>query len=809
MSDLNFNTVTGDDGSIRFSGIGSGIDYNALVEATMLAKRIPVDSIQADIDENQAQIDALDELSTLMAALQESLRDLYGNITFGNNSDIFEAKSGFATASRTDSQAASDPAAIMGFTISNAAQVGSHDVEVLQIAKAHRISTSNATSLTDDLGLAFGGASGSISGSFDINGTTINVGAADSIQDLRDRINNANTGANATGVSASVVTVGTGKNILVLTNDNTGEDIVIDNEVGSVLSDLGISADGGTTFTNELQAAQKAQLHVDGLLDSSVWESAAVTSGADLLSSYGVSAGAHSFEVRDTSGILLGTVNYNDTDSITTLASSIDAIAGVSASVINDNGVQRLQISGDGGTELNLTNDTDSVLSSLSVAKTDLVVERSENTVDDLFEGITLSLFQAEPGTTIKLDVEQDLNGVKSAITNFVDAYNAVKVFANSQTAIDEDTGEASSDAGALFSSRALADVESQLSSLLGAGAEGASPEFTVLKQIGLDFVTDTALSDPTQLYTLSIDDQKLNDALLNNPDDVKRLFAMDFSSSDPRISLLSFSGDTSYSETGYTLNIGQIGAGQLDASEVLDSSTLLNDAANSFGATTSGSFDINGTSISYDVTTDSLDSLVDAINAAFPLGDVQARIVEDSDTSNDTLQIYGSSTHVVVDNDTGDLLASLGLTQTEDFIISANINGSPDGSDDGSVITDGRLLTATDQSGANGLQLLYDGTTTVSGVQLDYSIGFGTNMFFALDKMLAGGVGAVDAERNALEAKNITATDRMEFLNDRLDYQREILIERYVNMESTLATLNTTKDYITQITDAMFNSNN
>ena len=406
MSDLSFNTVTDDAGKVRFSGIGSGIDYNALVEATISAKRIPIDSIEAKIETNQARIDALDELTTLTAALQGSLRDLYGNVTFGNSGDIFEAKSGYASASRTDTLAASDPASIVGFTVSNAALVGSHEMEVLQIAKANRFATANATTLTDDLGLAFGGVSGSISGSFDINGTTITVGAADTLKDLRDRINNANTGINATGVSSSIVTIGTSKNILVVTSDKTGVDIAVTNEIGGVLADLGISIDAGVTFANELQAAQKAQLRVDGLLDANIWQSAPIVSGSDLLSSYGVTAGTYAFDIRDSAGALLGTVSYSDTDSV----------------------------------ELNLLNDTDTVLTGLSIAKTDLIVERAENTIDDLYEGITLSLFQAEVGTTIKFDVEQDLNGVKTAITDFVEAYNAVKVFANSQTLVDEKT---------------------------------------------------------------------------------------------------------------------------------------------------------------------------------------------------------------------------------------------------------------------------------------------------------------------------------------------------------------------------------
>ena len=51
-------------------------------------------------------------------------------------------------------------------------------------------------------------------------------------------------------------------------------------------------------------------------------------------------------------------------------------------------------------------------------------------------------------------------------------------------------------------------------------------------------------------------DSAKLDAALLNNSDDVRRLFAFDFSTSDPRITLLSFNGATRYAAAGYSLNM-------------------------------------------------------------------------------------------------------------------------------------------------------------------------------------------------------------------------------------------------------------
>ena len=89
MSDVNnFNLVTDDSGRIRLSGVGSGIDIEAAVEGIMQAKRIPVDRIEAQLDENQTKIDALNQMRGLVSSLQESVRSLYGAVTFGNSGDI-------------------------------------------------------------------------------------------------------------------------------------------------------------------------------------------------------------------------------------------------------------------------------------------------------------------------------------------------------------------------------------------------------------------------------------------------------------------------------------------------------------------------------------------------------------------------------------------------------------------------------------------------------------------------------------------------------------------------------------------------
>ena len=98
--------------------------------------------------------------------------------------------------------------------------------------------------------------------------------------------------------------------------------------------------------------------------------------------------------------------------------------AGVTATVVTDADGSTLQISGTSAFNIS---DSSTLLDDIGVAKDPLVIERNSNTVSDLFDGVTLSLFQAEAGTTISIDVEQDLSAAKTGIVNFVNAYNALR----------------------------------------------------------------------------------------------------------------------------------------------------------------------------------------------------------------------------------------------------------------------------------------------------------------------------------------------------------------------------------------------
>ncbi len=588
-TNLNLNSLTVDStGRASFSGLGTGIDFQAAVDNIIQAKHAPIDQIEQRISDNQAKIAALQDLRTHALALQTAADKLRGKISFDGSANIFEAKQAFATDSRTDSQAPSAADSLLGVTVTNAAQATSHTIEVQQIATAHKVASGSiAAGLNDALGL---------SGGFQINGQEITVDPTDTPLGLRDRINALNSGANATGVTASIVSISASEQVLILTADKTGTDAAITaaDTSGSVLQGLGV-LDGTGAFQAELQPAQNAKITVDGL----------------------------------------GTT-----------------------------------------------------------------IERQSNTIDDAFTGVTLDLFKAEPGTTVKVDVERDLNQVKSAIVDFVDAYNELRTYINQQAETnvpaDDDTG-----AGVLAGTSALSDARSQLSAAIGAAVDGTSPLFSVLAQVGITIQAPSQVSDPTQANTLAIDETKLDDALLNQTDAVRQLFSFQMSSSSPDAVLAGFDGNTTFTAGGYTLNVAYSG-----------------------GA-----------------------------------------------------------------------------------IVSANINGAADGSDDGSVAVSGNVLKVI-SGGAKGLQMLYTGTSSASGIHLDLSVGVGAKLYNAVGALTDDSSGLITNEVNNLQGQNDLGQDRIDRLQARLDKEHDRLLARFAAMETALTTMNQLLESLKQQTNAAFGNN-
>jgi flagellar hook-associated protein 2 len=243
------------------------------------------------------------------------------------------------TSKLTSSNASVDASDLLSVSVSDEAVPGTYSITVLQTATAQKISSDSFSSPTEALESSF-------AGDIVINGVTVAIDAGDSLNDLRDRINDAGA-----GVTATVVRYGTGDYRLSVASDDTGE------------AGISIANGGASDILNLLgftDGTRTAQYHTAGGDKSSTFTSDDIAVG-DLL-------GLTSAEI--------GTIQINGTgveidlagDSLATIAGKLTG-AGISASVVNETNdgetVYRLFIEGGSNTYI----DSANILETLGVIR--------------------------------------------------------------------------------------------------------------------------------------------------------------------------------------------------------------------------------------------------------------------------------------------------------------------------------------------------------------------------------------------------------------------------------------------------------
>lgn len=212
-----------------------------------------------------------------------------------------------------------------------------------------------------------------------------------------------------------------------------------------------------------------------------------------------------------------------------------DADAGVTASVVDngtakqliisgnsDGAAQAFQLSGSGGlsgfsydASTSATSSFSSIQSAQDAQLTldGISATRSSNlAIDDLIDGVSLTLNKASVGTKVTVSVSSDNSAATSAVNAFVKSYNELNTTLTQLTAYDT----ANKTASTLTGDSTVRSIEGQLRSLIGNNVTGANG-VSFLSELGISFQKDG---------TLAVDSSKLS-AALNDPNkDVATFFA-------------------------------------------------------------------------------------------------------------------------------------------------------------------------------------------------------------------------------------------------------------------------------------------
>lgn len=220
-------------------GLASGMDTDAIIEKLLKIENQKIVNQEMKKAQAEAKQDAWKQVRSSL----QSLRSALDNIRLAST---FSARA--ATLSDTD---------VASVTVSSGASTTTHSLSVRTLATYHVVASAN---VNDANGVASG-----VTGNLTINGKTISIGAEDTLNSIKDKIN----GTADIGVKAEVVKVPVGsqtKYRLVLTSKTQGASgaMTISDSVGNaLLSGLGLGT--SPSNLNVLSVAQDATFKLNGV----------------------------------------------------------------------------------------------------------------------------------------------------------------------------------------------------------------------------------------------------------------------------------------------------------------------------------------------------------------------------------------------------------------------------------------------------------------------------------------------------------------------------------------------------------------
>ncbi len=767
------------------TGIVAGFDTGAAVEELLGLQKFGISQLEKKQGAETAKQTAYTELNTALRSFRTqaiAMRDV----------DTFFSY----TASLNSSDAAVPASTLLDVAGDNSVTSGNHSIVVQQLATTAR--SSSSTAVKDATGTIVTDENTSLNfstGSFQINGTTINVSAADSLKDIANSINTAET-----GVTATVVKVNNSDFRLVLAADETG----------------------ATGFT---------------------------LTGADL----------------DATGFLanLNIGATGQTNAIQVLQPPLDAVATI-----------------DG-----------------------LTITRSSNTIGDAISGLTFTLKQADPATTVSMVIGVDTVDVRNKVQAFVDSYNAVYGFINDQFKVNAETEQN----GVLASESILTSIQSSLSSGLLKSVPGLASDRSSLVKIGIE---------PDERGVLSINDDLFTNFLNNDSSAIRDVFVAQGSSATPGMQFLVAGENTqsgSYAINVSTLASKAVATGNVDvlgtplaASQtviltetgnlrqasvdllagdtqsdiiakfntefskvttearlfdqaLIDTSTTLAATGGTtfanIGGVTGETISITGTNRSgvtinqsftiLDQNQDTISDLLSAIQSAFNQQvtasiDTSGRIQVKDNTSGDSqlsvtltssgtlnfgldstpistegryalsLEAVASGNFVSIQHkyygaskgfEISGASTALGIADTAGTaLVGADIAGTINGE---TTTGNGQVLVGNAGS-ADGIGVLYSGSTTPPFTS-NMSIGMGIAASFdgVLDLFSNPFSGLIQNTVLASESTFSSLSERIDDLNIQLEKQRQTLTRSFLAMEQAMNSLNATGNFLTQQVDA------
>jgi len=293
-------------------GIASGLDTTSLIEAIVSVAEIPKQTLEAKVSDVEDQIDKVGEFKTKLTALQTALEDIDTANEFGKNS-VSLSEDGWVEVE-----------------VDASTPTGGYQLDVVALARAE-MEVSQGFADDEQAGLL---GSGDLQITLGTTTETVTVGAADTLQDIADSIDDVD------GLSAYVMNDGDASNPyrLVVMADETGASNTISIDT-SALS-------GGMTPTfTEASTAQDAEITMNGItINSDTNTLDGIVPGMELSLSSVTTDTLTITVARDMDEIVAGVEAFvdafNDLASFYSLNTDFDADEGIRGALFGDSTVR-------------------------------------------------------------------------------------------------------------------------------------------------------------------------------------------------------------------------------------------------------------------------------------------------------------------------------------------------------------------------------------------------------------------------------------------------------------------------------------
>ncbi len=190
----------------QISGLATGFDWRSMIDELIAVERGRVDIVETEKAEYEVQLSEWQSFNSNLLALKTAIEKLKDRDDFNQ----FTA----SMASNSQDVSAYD---LLSVSTSEEAARGSYSIQITNLATSQKLSSNPFTSQTEELGSSY-------AGDIIINGKAVTISATDTLAYVADLINNANSGTNPTGVTASIINYGANDYRLILTSDETGAD---------------------------------------------------------------------------------------------------------------------------------------------------------------------------------------------------------------------------------------------------------------------------------------------------------------------------------------------------------------------------------------------------------------------------------------------------------------------------------------------------------------------------------------------------------------------------------------------------------